>query len=384
MKSLKNRLKQEAERNTPDRYNEIMLEAEKNNLFAQKPTANGMSINKDGSLTLNANRKRIAMVGLAILSIILAIAIIVPLLFKNPLPLPTQTRFMRLGVEDFYGMGTVSAVSLLENSQDGGSVKRLSKRTINDNKTADDLNGAVRSFDRYFSAFDNFMYDGFANTVSEENTDAEFSDYRYKLTVNSVDDMGNSKSYVIYYSETLTTELDDDAFDSDDSDEEEEQSYVIYGATTVEGTLYRIEGHRSLEKDGTETESEMYLKVYKDGDENTFTEISEEISKEADENEIQYVYKTYTDGKLTDETVIEFEEEMENGQTEMVFVFDFKTASGREKFVLHAPDAKDNKYSVRYNSNGKEERFFVQKGVTNDGTLYREYVFSDESSIKIQ
>lgn len=382
MKSVKKRLKQEAERNTPDRYNEIMLEAEKNNLFAEKTATNGTSINKDGSLTLNANRKRIAMFGLAVFSVLIALVIILSLLLKNPLPLSTTTRFMRLGVEDFYGMGTVSAVSLLNNQEEVTISKKLSRRTINDNKAADDLNDSVRSFDRYFSAFDNFMYDGFANTVTEENFDAEFSDYKYKLTVNSTDDMGNLQSYVIYYSETLTTALDDDD-DFEEADDEEEQSYTIDGVLTVDGTLYHLEGHRSLENDGTETESEMYLKVYKDGDKLSYTEISEEISKEADENEIQYVYKTYTDGKLADETVIEFEEEMENGKTEMVFVFDFKTAKGTEKFVLHAPDAKDNKYSVRYNGNGMAENFFVSKGVTSDGKAYREYVFSDESKLRL-
>ncbi|MBR2614883.1 MAG: hypothetical protein IKC71_04750 [Clostridia bacterium] len=125
---------------------------------------------------------------------------------------------------------------------------------------------------------------------STENEDADYGEYKNKVTV-SYNDL--KTSYVYYYNQT---DID-------------KNSSKIEGVMIVDGNTYSVNG--GLEKD--EEEVEMHLSV-KTG-ENSYIKFTNEQENEEDEVETEYSYKFVENGVTVKSVSIEFEKE--DDETEM-------------------------------------------------------------------
>lgn len=360
MKNFKKQLKKEALTDTPDLYGAIEEQAESLGLF---DNGGGQTVSVGGgAAAVRRNPKPAIYTACAfLLAAGIALGVALPLtLNKQSITIPTLSP-IELSVNDFYGAGALSSVKLLSDGTQ--NVKRTVKA---ENISA--VKEQINYFDRYLSAFDAFLGDGFINTVSGNNGNSQYAQYEKTITVNAAGLDGGVSSYVMYYNETL---------EKDDGDEKE---YVLDGVMTFDGAEYRLRGERSEESEDGEQEEELKIRAYTAANPENYVEMEQEVSFESGEREVEYVYRIYRQNKLVEETEVEFEEESEKGKTEVGFELEFK--GGKSKGKYKAEQKNDGTLNVKYNIDGGSGSFTV--GTVRDGEIKKHrYLFSDGSEITI-
>ncbi len=280
---------------------------------------------------------------------------------------------------DIYGMGAVSTVKLLGGDTSAQALRKLSA-VSSVAATDDGVKAQAQRFNEYFTALDSFMGEDIVSTVSEENTDTKYP-YKTKLTINSRDFDGNPVQNVMYFTETfLTTNTD---IDDDDDDKETESIYTLEGVLVVDGADYRLEGERTYEQEGNETENELKIRAYADiNDRRSFVEMEQEYSEEGKETETEYVYSIYSNGALVEQTAVEFEKERKGGKEETEYELEFRKGAARGKYVVER-EAKNGKVTirVRYNIDGKQGSFRISEITGANGEKQYEYTFEDNSKL---
>ena len=212
MKDFKKQLKKEAETQVPDLYGEIMASADSSGLFED-----GYAVDNGGGV------KAVRRIGKPFLYsactflivCVSVVAIVLPLIKKNGSSVPPVLSPIELSADDFYGVGALSSAKLLS---DGA---KTFKSRANDG--ADAVREQINYFNKYLSAFEAFLGEGFVKTEVSENADPHYAQYEKTMTVNTA----GLESYVMYYNETLT------------EDDGEEKSYVLNGVMILVGKIGR-------------------------------------------------------------------------------------------------------------------------------------------------
>ena len=354
MKDFKKQLKKEAETQVPDLYGEIMASADSSGLFE-----GGYAVDNGGGV------KAVRRIGKPFLYsactflivCVSVVAIVLPLIKKNGSSVPPVLSPIELSADDFYGVGALSSAKLLSDGT------KTFKSRVNDG--ADAVREQINYFNKYLSAFEAFLGEGFVKTEVAENADPHYAQYEKTMTVNTA----GLESYVMYYNETLT------------EDDGEERSYVLNGVMTLDGREYLLHGGRTVEDDGEEREEELKIRAYTADNPENFVEMEQEISEENGERETEYVYRIYSDNKLSEETSVGFETETKNGRTETEFELEFRNGDGKGKYKVER-EVRNGvaEISVKYKLNGENGEFEVREK-TIDGEKCYEYIFKDGSSL---
>lgn len=352
MKNIEKQLKKQAETDVPDLYDAIMSQADDRGLFNE-----GEAVPVGGgAVAVRRSAKPFILTACAfLLAVAVTLGIVLPLLNKKPV-LPPSFSSIELSVNDFYGAGALSSVKLLADNV--GTAKRAVKEDVSAVKEQ------VSYFNRYLTAFDAFLGEGFVSTRAEDNADTQYAQYEKRITI-SASGLSGSESYVMYYNEILK------------KDEDDEREYVLDGIMTVDGEEYLLHGERSEESDDGETEEELKIRAYTSANPDDYVEMEQEISVETGEREVEYVYRIYKDDKLVEETEVEFEEEVENGKKEVGFSLEFKKGKSKGKYKAERGDG--DTMTVKYNLDDNSGRFTVT-AISGEVKKYR-YLFSDGTEI---
>lgn len=389
-RKIEKELKKEAREFTPDIYDKIVRSAKSEGLLEDKPDRS-----KVYAFNAPSKKKKWIITGVSTPIFAIACVLIISLVLRTATPIVPS--HINLSTNDVYGMGAVSTVRLLGGNT---SVKALKSFTdirslseeimpLDKNDTATDSQSEVKKqaekFNEYFTALDGFMGENIVSTVSEKNTDGY--PYDQKLTISGKNLDGEVIKHVMYYTETLSQgdsddDLDDDDDDDDQSDEveaeETESTYTLKGIMMVDGLEYYLEGERSIETEGTESENQLKIRAYADlADKSSYVEMEQEHSKEEGETETEYVYSIYSNGVLVEQTAIDFEAENENGKEEVEYELEFRTGDAKGKYLVER-ETQNGKtlIKVRYDVDGKRGEFHVK----NTDNVYV-YVFSDGTEL---
>lgn len=366
---LKKQLKAESDRFVPDPFDKITAAA-KNEI----PTAKVQT--ERASSRRTKTRKRNGLIGVcaSLAASAACLAIVLPIALRS-VPPEEPTRTVNFSTADTYGLGAVTAARLLGEGASAQSLSHASPFALSYAQKPQGAKGQAENFHRYFTAFDCFLGDEIVTTSTAENTDANYP-YALKMTICGTDFNGNAVSYVMYYTETP---------DREETDEDEtERKYLLEGVMAMNGTDYRLTGERSCETDGEETETELKIRAYADGnDKKSYIEMAQEISSENGERETEYVYSVFEEGKLVEETAIEFNTEQKDGKEETSFELEFRNGDAKGKYKAKR-ETKDgvSEIKVKYKIDGEEGEFRIRKVADGNGKRY-DYLFTDGTSVTL-
>ncbi len=291
---------------------------------------------------------------------------------------------------DFYGMGAVTAVKLLNSEFSAQAIgglasvgKLRAKKTVNDSLDIDTVKENAKTFHQYLGMLDGFLGDEVVKTELSKNSDEKYAEYENKLVIIGKDVHGNSVTHVMYYSETLQRveeETDDDDFEIE---VEVEKEYRLTGVLVLDGVDYPMTGERNEETDGDEREDEIKIRAYmNENDKSTYVQVKQETEVETGEMEEKYVYTVVVDGKVVEETAVEFETEKKLLKDEIKYEVEFLSGDGAGKYsIKKIADGDKVMLKVEYRLNGKGGEFIVREVLNDLGAKAYEYRFEDGSSL---
>ncbi len=376
--NLEKQLKTEAEKNSPDPFDKILLAARAENLLPEDGAQDVTVSGSQSSAVKAKNRGGLfAGLGAAIAAAAVGVVLLLTLLLKGATGgVPVVPDPIKMSSNDVYGMGAVSTVKLLGSNLSASAVKSLSAVSEIQSDGLD-VKSQAEKFNEYFTALDSFLGEDIVTTTTVQNTDANYP-FDYKMTISGKELDGETVVYTMYYSETLSNGKVD--FDDDD-DDEEEKTYTLEGVMVVDGADYFLEGARSVEQEKGESESELQIRAYADKtDRKNYIQMEQEYSEEAHETENEYVYSVYSNGKLVEQTAVEFETERKNNKTETEYELEFRKGGAKGRYKVER-EVKNNVtvMKVKYNLGGESGEFRISE----NGGIY-EYKFSDGTKLSFK
>ena len=287
--------------------------------------------------------------------------------------------------QDVYGMGAVSTVRLLGSGMPSAAVQTFAALNTtadvktNDTDTESEVKAQAQKFNEYFAALDSFLGDDILTTSVTPNTDEAYP-FDTKMVIHGKDFNGNTVSYTMYYTETLTAT--DTDFDDDDDEDETEQTYRLTGVMELNGMQYSLEGERKEESEKDEQETELKIRAYaNETDRTSYIEMEQEYSVEEGETETEYVYSVYRNNVLVEQTAVEFETEKKNNKEETEYELEFLSGEAKGKYTVERERKGDTvKMKVKYNIDGKSGVFHIRE-ITENGEKRYEYSFADNEKL---
>lgn len=363
MKNIKKQLKKECENQVPDIFDSVMLKAEEQDLFEKAPVYGKQAVyatNSANKTVFANNHSKLIYAILAVVIIIsLAMTVILPNVFKNPLPLDSMG-LVQLSVNDFYGLGAVSATQLF----DSGSTQ------LSDGGISDKVEDQSKEFEKYFAILEGYLSGDFVKTSAEINSDDNYSQYHTKLNVETQNILGFATNYSLYYNETLV---------KNNSDSSETESYYSLDGVFVKGDIsYRLKGLRSVETDNDESEETLKIQVYNSSDDNNYVEVEQEISLENGEKETCYVYRTFENGEINEETAVAFETKTNGAETSCELELEFRKGLAKGKYSVKRENSVDSDIKVEFDLDGEKNDFTIKLNPIENGK--HEYIYNFKNS----
>lgn len=280
----------------------------------------------------------------------------------------SATQFGLNSDEEVLSFSAMSASSLLTNyemtdpllSSDTMSIQLSgSLDTINEGDTVDETDDTVTTEEEKDQAVENVekflklieMYTSGKQTLATEDQVSDNVLYEHMLVISTLDMLGETVTYTLYYNQTLegdetdeveeTDDLDEvdeedeadlddeeDEADQDDDEDKDEFEYTIEGILVYNDQTFTISGEKEIEADESSLEFTAYI------DENNY--ITSEY--EFEENESKFYITEVKDGVVFSETEIELESEEDEEKIELTYIlgedtyayeFKFETEDGR-------------------------------------------------------
>ena len=382
---IEKKLKNEAERFTPDPLDKIKVAARAENLLPNDSECNPEVYNQ-GNTAVIAKNKRKTIILSVLASFLACLILVLSIVLNLGKDKPFNPTHVNLSANDVYGMGAVSSVRLLGSNIPAGAVKtfsavRATAQTTSSGNSEREVKEQIERFNEYFTALDSFFGDEIISTSTQKNTEAEYP-YDIKMTITGKDFSGETVSYLMYYTETLVGGDEDDEDDEDEDDEEIENEYRLTGVMVLDGVEYYLEGGRSEETEKDESETELKIRAYADkADKTSYIQMEQEYSVEDGETETEYVYSVYANGELLEQTAVEFETENKGGKTETEYGLEFRSGATKGRYSVER-EVKDGKtrIKVQYDIDGRKGVFHIREIIGENGKKY-EYTFSDNEKI---
>ena len=383
-KDIRKKIKNEARQFMPDPLDRIKTAARAENLLPRDLEQNSAVYNRGNTAAIVKNKRGIVWLLTAFVAIAVCLALILPFTLHLDTDEPFDFTPPNLSAEDVYGMGAVSSVRLLKSNISANAVKAFSAanaiaRTAAD-ESEDEAKRQAKKFNDYFSALNSFFGDDVVSTSTEANTDGRYP-YKTKMTITGKDFAGQTNTYIMYYTETLSGSEDDDY--DDDDEEETENEYKLTGIMIIEGVEYNLEGERSEEAEKDESETELKIRAYADpSDKTSYVQMEQELSVENGETETEYVYSVYVNGELLEQTAVEFETENKNNKVETKYELEFRSGETKGKYSVEREVVNDNaEIKVKYNIAGDCGDFRIREITDGNGNKQYEYTFGDNEKI---
>ena len=211
-----------------------------------------------------------------------------------------------------------------------------------ENITDEDLAGTESCLTMFGDVIKN---NGYTQTV-EKNTDSseELKKYNFVMTI-SIPNLSNSNTYKLYYDE-IATETQSEI---EDEETETEISTTLEGVLIANETHFKVEGKKTIETEGNNTEYSIEFKTY--FDENNYIV----VQQSSENNELEYEYEIYKNGVKVQKIEIEFEKE--NNKTELEFELVNINSGIKEKTIYKIKSKDDELFEISLTKNGEIQTF---------------------------
>ena len=249
-----------------------------------------------------------------------------------------------------YALSAMSSAIYLQHEQEQTSAVKSMKavklaQTQADkpaNITDEDLAGTESCLTMFGDVIKN---NGFTQTVEKNtNLSEELGKYNFVMTI-SIPNLSNTNTYKLYYDEIAT----ETQVEIEDEETETEISTTLEGVLIANETHFKVEGKKTIETEGNETEYSIEFKTY--FDENNYVV----VEQSSENNELEYEYEIYKNGVKVQKIEIEFEKE--NNKTELEFELVNITSGIKEK-TIYKIKSKDNElFEIYLTKNGETQTF---------------------------
>lgn len=252
--------------------------------------------------------------------------------------------------KEMYALSAMSSAIYLQHEQEQTSAVKSMKavklaQTQADkpaNITDEDLAGTESCLTMFGDVIKN---NGFTQTVEKNtNLSEELGKYNFVMTI-SISNLSNTNTYKLYYDEIAT----ETQVEIEDEETETEISTTLEGVLIANETHFKVEGKKTIETEGNETEYSIEFKTY--FDENNYVV----VEQSSENNEFEYEYEIYKNGVKVQKIEIEFEKE--NNKTELEFELVDITSGIKEK-TIYKIKSKDNElFEISLTKNGETQTF---------------------------
>ena len=252
--------------------------------------------------------------------------------------------------KEMYALSAMSSAIYLQHEQEQTSAVKSMKavklaQTQADkpaNITDEDLAGTESCLTMFGDVIKN---NGFTQIVEKNtNLSEELGKYNFVMTI-SIPNLSNTNTYKLYYDEIAT----ETQVEIEDEETETEISTTLEGVLIANETHFKVEGKKTIETEGNETEYSIEFKTY--FDENNYVV----VEQSSENNELEYEYEIYKNGVKVQKIEIEFEKE--NNKTELEFELVNITSGIKEK-TIYKIKSKDNElFEISLTKNGETQTF---------------------------
>lgn len=252
--------------------------------------------------------------------------------------------------KEMYALSAMSSAIYLQHEQEQTSAVKSMKAVKLAQKQADkpanitdeDLAGTESCLTMFGDVIKN---NGFTQIVEKNtNLSEELGKYNFVMTI-SIPNLSNTNTYKLYYDEIAT----ETQVEIEDEETETEISTTLEGVLIANETHFKVEGKKTIETEGNETEYSIEFKTY--FDENNYVV----VEQSSENNELEYEYEIYKNGVKVQKIEIEFEKE--NNKTELEFELVNITSGIKEK-TIYKIKSKDNElFEISLTKNGETQTF---------------------------
>lgn len=283
------------------------------------------------------------------IAIIAVITLCLPLAFLLTACAGTKKQ-VNTNSKEMYALSAMSSAIYLQHEQEQTSaVKSMKAVKLAQaqadkpaNITDEDLAGTENCLTMFGDVIKN---NGFTQTVEKNtNLSEELGKYNFVMTI-SIPNLSNTNTYKLYYDEIVT----ETQVEIEDEETETEISTTLEGVLIANETHFKVEGKKTIETEGNETEYSIEFKTY--FDENNYVV----VEQSSENNELEYEYEIYKNGVKVQKIEIEFEKE--NDKTELEFELVNITSGIKEK-TIYKIKSKDNElFEISLTKNGETQTF---------------------------
>ena len=250
--------------------------------------------------------------------------------------------------KEMYALSAMSSAIYLQHEQNSvvQSMKAVNLAQTQTEKPAsitdEDLAGTESCLTMFGDVIKN---NGYTQTV-EKNTDSseELKKYNFVMTI-SIPNLSNIGVYKLYYDEIAT----ETQVEIEDEETETEISTTLEGVLIANETHFKVEGKKTIETEGNNTEYSIEFKTY--FDENNYVV----VEQSSENNEHEYEYEIYKKGVKVQKIEIEFEKE--NNKTELKFELVNINSGIKEKTIYKIKSADNELFEISLNKNGEIQTF---------------------------
>lgn len=253
--------------------------------------------------------------------------------------------------KEMYALSAMSSAIYLQQEQKKQSSVVQSMKAVNlaqtqtdkpANITDEDLAGTESCLTMFGDVIKN---NGYTQTV-EKNTDSseELKKYNFVMTI-SIPNLSNIGTYKLYYDEIAT----ETQVEIEDEETETEISTTLEGVLIANETHFKVEGKKTIETEGNNTEYSIEFNTY--FDENNYVV----VEQSSENNELEYEYEIYKNGAKVQKIEIEFEKE--NDKTQLEFKLVNITSGIKEKTIYKIKSADNELFEISLNKNGEIQTF---------------------------
>lgn len=255
-------------------------------------------------------------------------------------------------VGEVYALSAVTGVSLLSSTQ-SQNVEKVADNDVPLSRPDSITESDIIRVKQYLEMYKGMLLGGnYTPDISKPNeSDGEYKDYGTKISVTLPSLNGGEDVFVIYYNETAVKTVIKD-------DNETEVETTLEGVVIYNNTVYPIEGHKEVETEDGETETEVTFKAYRNENKSSYIMIEQEIESD----EVEYVYTLFEDGKMMQKTKVEFENDEEENEQEIKISFMDKASTELKhtSFQLERAKVGQNTFNVKYKADSRTEKFSVE------------------------
>ena len=250
--------------------------------------------------------------------------------------------------KEMYALSAMSSAIYLQQEQTSvvKSMKSVNLEQTSTEKPAnitdEDLAGTKSCLTMFGDVIKN---NGFTQKVEKNtNLSEELAKYNFVMTI-SIPNLSNTNTYKLYYDEIAT----ETQVEIEDEETETEISTTLEGVLIANSTHFKVEGQKTIETEGNNTEYSIEFKTY--FDENNYVV----VEQSSENNELEYEYEIYKNGVKVQKIEIEFEKE--NNKTELEFKLVNITSGIKEKTIYKIKSKDDQLFEISLNKNGAIQTF---------------------------